>query len=136
MRRRRRHSTRGEESEINITPMLDVVFIMLIFFIVTSSFVKESGVEVTRPSAETAERQERGNIVIGITDGGEVWIDNRQVDVRAVRVNVERLLAENPESGVVVMADQGARTGLLVDVMDQARLAGAEDLSIAARERE
>ena len=135
MRRRRLRQARGEDSEINITPMLDVVFIMLIFFIVTSSFVRESGVEVTRPTAETAEQQERGNIIIGITESGQVWIDNREVDMRAVRVNVERLLAQNPESGVVVMADEGARTGLLVDVMDQARQAGAENLSVAARPR-
>ncbi len=135
MRRRRLRQSRGEDSEINITPMLDVVFIMLIFFIVTSSFVRESGVEVTRPTAETAEQQERGNIIIGITEAGQVWIDNREVDMRAVRVNVERLLAQNPESGVVVMADEGARTGLLVDVMDQARQAGAENLSVAARPR-
>lgn len=124
-----------EETQINLTPMLDVVFIMLIFFIVTSSFVRESGVEVSRPAAETAEQQERGNIIIGITEAGKVWIDNREIDMRAVRVNVERLLAQNPESGVVVMADEGARTGLLVDVMDQARQAGAENLSVAARPR-
>ncbi|HHC71485.1 MAG TPA: biopolymer transporter ExbD [Thiotrichales bacterium] len=129
---RRRTSIPEEEAEINMTPMLDIVFIMLIFFIVTTSFVKESGVDVNRPSANTAERKERGNILIAITPNDEIWIDKRRVDIRAVRANVERLHAENPEGAVIIQADKDSKTGLLIQVMDQARLAGVTNVSIAA----
>ena len=121
-----------EEIDLNITPMLDIVFIILIFFVVSTSFVKESGVDVSRPGASSAERKERGNIMIGITADNQVWIDRRQVDIRAVRANIERLHAENPEGAVVVQADKDSRTGLLVQVIDQSRLAGVQDVSIAA----
>lgn len=131
--RSRYTSEQQEESDINMMPMLDVVFILLIFFIVTTSFVKETGVDVTRPSAETAEPKSQANILIGIRDSGEVWIDEQRVQINAIRANVERLLAENPESSVVVVADEGARTGVLVEALDQARLAGADNVSIAAR---
>ena len=102
--RRQRHN--DEESEVNVTPMLDVVFIMLIFFIVTASFVKESGIDVTRPDAATAERKQRASILIAISKNNEVWIQKRRIDVRAVRANVERLLAENPQGSVVIQADE------------------------------
>ena len=129
---RRRHAHTEEETEINMTPMLDVVFIMLIFFIVTASFVKESGIEVNRPNAATAERKERGNILIAITDTGQIWVDKRQVDVRAVRANIERLHAENPQGSVIIQADRDSKNGLLVSVMDAARMAGVFNVSIAA----
>lgn len=130
---RRKHSGSGESDlGIDITPMLDIVFIMLIFFIVTTSFVKETGIDVTRPSADTAERKERGNILIAIRPNGEVWMEKRRVDVNAVRANVERLRAENPESAVVILADEKSETGILVQVMDQVRLAGVDNVSIAA----
>jgi len=121
-----------EESEINITPMLDVVFIMLIFFIVTASFVKESGIDISRPDAATAERKERGNILVVITESGQIWIGRRQVDIRAVRANIERLHAENPQGAVVIQADENSKNGLMVRVMDAARLAGVTNVSIAA----
>ena len=121
-----------EDDEINMTPMLDIVFIMLIFFIVTSSFVKEAGIDVNRPGAVTAERKEKASIMIALSETGEVWIDKRNVDVRAVRANIERLRAENPQGGVVIMADRLSRNGLLVQVMDAARQAGVENVSIAA----
>jgi biopolymer transport protein ExbD len=133
---RRRRIREREENEVNLTPMLDVVFIMLIFFIVTASFVKESGIEVVRPKAKTAEVQERANILIAIRDDGQVWIQRRAVDLRAVRANIERLMAENPQGAVIIQADENSRTGVLVEVMDQARLAGAQSISIAAEERE
>lgn len=114
-----------------MTPMLDIVFIMLIFFIVTTSFVKESGIEINRPTAQTAERIERGNIIVGIKANGEVWIDKRLVDMRAVRANVARLHAENPLGSVVIAADKNTRTADLVKVMDQIRLAGILNASIA-----
>ena len=132
MRRRHNYENEGSDSDINLTPMLDVVFIMLIFFVVTTSFVKESGVEVNRPSAETARQQEQANILIAIRPNGEIWIDNRSVDVRAVRANVERLRAEFPEGQVVIQGDREAQIGLLVRVMDQVRLAGITDVAIAA----
>jgi biopolymer transport protein ExbD len=112
--------------------MLDVVFIMLIFFIVTASFVKEAGIDINRPNAATAERKERGNILVALTESGQVWIDRRQVDVRAVRANIERLHAENPQGAVVIQADKNSKNGLLVQVMDAARLAGVPNVSIAA----
>lgn len=124
-----------EENEINITPMLDVVFIMLIFFIVTASFVKEAGIDVNRPDAETAVRQERANILIAISENNEIWIDQRQVDPRALRANIERLRAENPEGSVVIQADRKSVTETLVQVMDAARQAGVYNVSIAAQDR-
>ncbi|MGD9172391.1 MAG: biopolymer transporter ExbD [Candidatus Thiodiazotropha sp.] len=132
MSKRRHHHNGEEEAGIDMTPMLDIVFIMLIFFIVTTSFIKESGIDVNRPSAQTAERKERGNIIVAIRADGEVWIDKRAVDIRAVRANVERLHAENPQGSLVITSDRKAETGVLVQVMDQVRLAGIEDVSIAS----
>lgn len=128
----RKRVKREEDTGIDMTPMLDIVFIMLIFFIVTTSFVKESGIDVNRPSAATAEKKERASILIGISEIGDVWIQKRKVDVRSVRANVERLKAESPEGGVVIQADKAAKSGLLVQVMDQVRLAGVTNVSIAA----
>jgi biopolymer transport protein ExbD len=121
-----------EESVIDMTPMLDIVFIMLIFFIVTTSFVKESGITVSRPSAQTAAEDKKGNIMVAIKPNGEIWIDKRAVDIRSVRANIEKLKAESPESGVVLQADTDSRTGILVKVMDQVRMAGITNISIAA----
>ncbi len=129
---RRRRQRNGDEAAIDITPMLDVVFIMLIFFIVTASFVKESGIDVSRPDAATAERKERGNILVAISDTDQIWIDRRQVDVRAVRAHIERMHAENPQGAVVIQADKNSKNGLLVQVMDAARLAGVANVSLAA----
>jgi len=131
---RRKKAREDEEAEINITPMLDVVFIMLIFFIVTASFVKESGIDVNRPDAATATVKERGNILVAITDTNQIWIDRRQVDPRSVRANIERLHAENPQGAVVIQADKNSKNGLLVQVMDAARQAGVFTVSIAANE--
>ena len=115
-----------------MTPMLDIVFIMLIFFIVTTSFVKESGVTVSTPQASTAAKQENANIFIAITAAGEVWIDRRPVDPRAVRAVVARLHADNPEGSVIIQSDAKSATGTLVNVMDQVRLAGVKGIAIAA----
>ena len=130
--KRQHTSSDADENAIDMTPMLDIVFIMLIFFIVTTSFVKESGVTVSRPSAQTAEQDKKGNIMVAIKPNGEVWIDKRTVDVRSVRANIEKLKAENPESGVVIQADTDARMGLAVQVMDQIRMAGVANISVAA----
>ena len=123
-----------EEATIDMTPMLDVVFIMLIFFIVTASFVKEAGIDVNRPEAATAVKQDRANILIAISDTGEIWINKRRVDVRAVQANIERPHAENPQGTVVIQADQKATTDTLIKVMDASRAAGVYEVSIAAQE--
>ena len=130
---RKRRGGAEEESEVNMTPMLDVVFIMLIVFIVTASFVKEAGIDVNRPDAQTAEKKQQGNILVAISDSGQLWIDGRQIDPRALRANIERLHAENPQGAVVVQADKNSKNGLLVVVMDAARQVGV-DVSIAANE--
>lgn len=129
--RLRRHG-REDDAGIDMTPMLDIVFIMLIFFIVTTSFVKESGIDINRPSANTAEKKQRAHIFIAISDSGEIWVDKRRIDIRSVRANVERLHAESPEGTVVIQADKESRSGLLVQVMDQVREAGVFNISIAA----
>ena len=123
-----------ENENIDLTPMLDVVFIMLIFFIVTASFVKEAGIDVNRPEAATAVKKERANILVAISDKGEVWINKRRVDIRAVQANIERLKAENPQGSVVIQADKKATTDILIKVMDASRAAGAFDVSIAAQD--
>ena len=123
-----------EEAQIDLTPMLDVVFIMLIFFIVTSTFVKESGVDVSRPNADTAVVTDSNSIQIGITSSNQIFMDKRQIDKRAVRANVERGLAENPGAAVIIVADADSKTETLIEVMDQSWLAGAINVSVAADE--
>ena len=130
---RRKNRVKSEENSLDLTPMMDIVFIMLIFFIVTTSFVKETGVDINRPNAETAERDERGNILVAITATNEIWIDKRRVDLKAVRANIERLKIEYPEGSVIIQADKESRSGLLVEAMDQIRLAGVQNISIAAK---
>ena len=125
-----------EEVDVNLTPMLDVVFILLIFFIVTASFVKEAGIEVSRPAAESAVRQEHAAILIAIDARGGVWIDKRNVDPRAVRANVERLHLQNPQGSVVIVADRASHNGVLVEVLDQVRMAGVDKIAIAATPNE
>ena len=121
-----------EESEINLTPMLDVVFNMLIFFIVTASFIKEAGIDVNRPDAPMTEsKPEDANILVMINANDEIWIDRRLIDPRAVRANIERLHAENPSGSVVVQANNKSSNKILVEVMDSARLAGVYNISIA-----
>ncbi|MCD6353457.1 MAG: biopolymer transporter ExbD [Proteobacteria bacterium] len=124
---RRTHKT----AEINISPLIDLVFLLLIFFMVTTSFVKETGIDVQRPAASTAQLKEKGNILVGISKDGLIYLDRKQIDIRSVRAHIERCLAENPEGGIVVVADKATRTGLTVQVMDQCRLAGAKNISIA-----
>jgi len=122
-----------EESEINLTPMLDVVFIMLIFFIVTASFVKETGLDVNRPEEQQQQTvQEKGSILIRIDETNTIWIDGRDVDPRAVRPNIERLHAENPEGGVVIQTAAASNTDTLITVMDASRQAGVYNVSIAS----
>ena len=129
----RRSIRRGTKTaDINMAPLIDMVFILLIFFMVTTSFVKETGIDVQRPSASTAALKEKGNILIGISSDGRVFLERKQIDVRSVRAHIERCLAENPEGGVVIVADKTSHTGVVIRVMDQCRLAGAKNVSIAA----
>ncbi len=133
---RRRLSRKREEAEINITPMLDVVFILLIFFIVTTSFVSEFGVDVDRPTNAPVQEQDQDQIIaVRIDENDQIFVQERLVDVRAVRANIESGLALQPAAAVVVIADRLADAGLLVRVVDQARVAGAQNVSLAAQAR-
>ncbi|MCD6271343.1 MAG: biopolymer transporter ExbD [Deltaproteobacteria bacterium] len=123
---------RIKAAELNMAPLIDMVFILLIFFLVTTSFVKETGVDINRPTAGSAVSKEKASILVAVTADGRVYIDKREIDVRAVRANVERALAENPESQVLVIADKESLTGTVIMVMDGCRLAGAENVSLAA----
>jgi len=118
--------------ELNIAPLVDMVFILLIFFLVTTSFVKETGVDINRPTAATTVSKEKSNILIGITKENKVFMDKREIDIRALRANVERALAENPEGGVVIVADRESHTGVVIMALDGCKLAGAKNVSIAA----
>jgi len=129
MARRHAHT---EEADINITPMLDIVFIMLIFFIVTTSFTKETGVAIAKPIAEQARALQNGTILIGIRPNDDIWMAKRQIELREVRQMVERARAETPEGSVVIVADKGSRIGVVTEVMDQVRLAGVEGVAISA----
>jgi biopolymer transport protein ExbD len=119
--------------ELNMGPLMDLVFLLLIFFIVTTTFVKETGLEVFRPSAKTAAQQEKSTVLIGVSKEGTVYMENKIIDIRAVRAHVEKALADSPEAGVIVVADKHSHTGTVVTVIDQARLAGARGVSIAAK---
>ena len=122
----------AEEEELNLTPMLDVVFILLIFFIVTANFIKEPGLEVNRPDAETSTIQENAAILIAIGNNDDIWIDGRRIDVRQVKANVTKLLAENPQGSVVIQADEQASADAIIKVMDQSRDAGVYEISLAS----
>ncbi len=128
----RRHSAEAEDHGIDLAPMLDFVLNLLIFFIVTTSFVKDAGVTVVRPDARSAEAHEAGNILIAVRANGDVWLDRRRVDPRDVRAELERMHAERPEDAVVVLADRDSTAGSVAEVMDRVRAAGIRDLSLAA----
>jgi biopolymer transport protein ExbD len=126
----------GGAAAINLTPLIDMVFILLIFFAVNSTFVKFPGVDVDQPVAKSAVPQQSSTVLIAVTSTGEIWIDKKRVDVRRLRGVVERMLVESPDASVVVLSDQDSRTGLVVEVIDQARLAGAGKVALAAAEPE
>jgi biopolymer transport protein ExbD len=120
------------EEEINMAPLIDMVFLLLIFFMVTTSFVKETGIDVDRPTAATAQLKPKGNILLGVSEDGRIFFEKKAIDIRSVRAHIERSLVENPEGAVVIVADQKSNTGVIVRVIDQCRLAGAGRVSIAA----
>ncbi|SIQ00572.1 ExbD/TolR family protein [Marinobacterium stanieri] len=134
MRQRLNLDTLENDAEIDMTPMLDIVFIMLIFFIVSTSFVREAGVEIERPVSSTAEVKENQGVMLAITATDEVWLDRQPVDVRMIRPTLERLKVEQPDLGVMIQADKEAKTGLLVEVMDQVKMSGVEQVAVATRE--
>ena len=130
----RKFSKQDDEAEINMTPMLDIVFIMLIFFIVTASFVKEFGLDVNKPDSDQPpppEDEDKKNILIRIDNNNNIFVDFRRVDIRSVRANIERLHAEHPEGSVVIQAYPNSHAGLIVEVYDQALLSGVSNVSIA-----
>lgn len=127
----RRHA-RSEDAEINITPMLDIVFIMLIFFIVTTSFTKETGAVIAKPIAEQAVALRNGTILIGIKSNDDIWMSKRLIELREVRSMVENAKAENPKGSVVIVADKASRIGTVTQVMDQVRMAGVQGIAISA----
>ena len=132
MRNDKMFGAEEEENEINLTPMLDVVFIMLIFFIVTASFIKEAGIDVDRPDAPSADSQDDAAILIAISANDEIWIDRRETEPNAVRGMIERLHAENPKGSIVIQADEESTNEMLVVVMEAAKQAGVTNVAIAA----
>jgi biopolymer transport protein ExbD len=131
MQSRRHASEESDETGIDLAPMLDFVLNLLIFFIITTSFIKEAGIVVNKEQALTAESKESGNILIAIRPNGDIWMDKRRVDVREVRPLIERLHVERPEDTVVIIADKESSTGMLTQVMDQVKLGGVSEVSIA-----
>ncbi|MCD6430081.1 MAG: biopolymer transporter ExbD [Deltaproteobacteria bacterium] len=119
-------------AQVDMAPMLDMVFILLIFFLVTTTFVRESGVEVNRPAALTAEETRQSGLRLGINAAGHIYVDGQKIDVRSIRAVTERFLAQNPDGSIVIVADQKVTTGLTVKVLDQCRLAGAQRIAVAA----
>lgn len=129
--RRISHAAQEEESDVDITPLIDIVFIMLIFFIVTANFIKEAGVTVNKPEAQTATVRDKANILIAIDGKNNIWIDKRKIDVRSVAPNVKRLRSENPEGSIVIQADEESKNKMLVGVIDALHKAGITDDQIA-----
>ena len=127
----RRHAEESDETGIDLAPMLDFVLNLLIFFIITTSFIKEAGITVNKQGALTAESQESGNILIAIRPNGDIWMDKRRVDLKEVRPSIERLHVERPEDTVVIIADRESDTKVLTQVMDQVKAGGVSDVSIA-----
>ncbi|PIE43288.1 MAG: biopolymer transporter ExbD [Gammaproteobacteria bacterium] len=135
MKNLRQSIRRGHHTAvINISPLIDLVFLLLIFFMVTTSFVRETGIDVERPVASTAVASESSNILVAVTPEGKVYFDGQRVDIRTVRSHIARAIAENPGGEIIVVADKKSTTGVIVQVMDQCRLAGARQVSLAASE--
>ena len=132
MRKRRTSGADQEHTGIDLAPMLDFVMNLLIFFIITTSFIKEPGITVTAEEAETAAYQESGNILIAIRENGDIWMDRRRIELRDVRPQMERLHIERPDDTVVIIADRESDAGMVAQVMDEVRLAGITTISIAA----
>ncbi len=130
----RRLSSSSEESvEINMTPLIDMVFILLIFFIVATSFVRETGVAIERPTAASATRGEKSSILVGVTSTGRIFIENQEIDIHNIKARMDSFLADVPGGGVVIVADKSCPTGITIQVLDSCRLAGVKNISVAAK---
>ena len=132
MRAQHRSSDESEAHGIDLAPMLDFTINLLIFFIITTSFIKETGVTVVKPEAVTAEHRESGNLLIAVRENGDVWMDRHQVELRDIRPMIERLHLERPDDTVVIVADREANAGAVARVMDEVRGGGIDEVSIAA----
>lgn len=130
-RQMKRRGQSDEDADINLTPMLDVVFIMLIFFIVTATFIKQAGIQVNRPDALTAEQKPTVSMLVAISPNGEIWIDKKRVDPAAVRAHLEKLRSENPKGGLVIQADAQSTNEKLMAVLNAARAAGLREVAIS-----
>jgi biopolymer transport protein ExbD len=130
----RRPTQQEEEKVADLTPMLDVVFIMLIFFIVTATFIKESGIEVNRPDTKTAQFKKTVSLLVAVSPDSAIWIDKKKVDVRNVRPLMERLHAENPKGGLVIQADMDSKVEKVLAIMDAARTIGIGQVAIAGED--
>jgi biopolymer transport protein ExbD len=128
----RRHAPESEDTGIDLAPMLDFTINLLIFFIITTSFIKEAGITVFKPDAVTAENRESGNLLIAIRENGEIWMDRQRIDMRELRTMIERMHIERPDDSVVIIADRASNAGRVAEVMDEVRLGGIRDISIAA----
>ena len=128
----RRHSPENEDHGIDLAPMLDFCVNLLIFFIITTSFIKEAGIQVFKPSAVTAEHEDSGNLLIAIRENGDIWMDRQRIELRDVRTRMERLHIERPDDTVVIIADKASKAGIVAQVMDEVRLSGIKIVSIAA----
>jgi len=128
----RRHAPEVEDTGIDLAPMLDFTVNLLIFFIITTSFIKEAGVTVFKPEALTAFNRDSGNLLIAIRENGDIWMDRRRIELRDVRTQMEKLHIERPDDTVVIIADKGSRAGRVAEIMDEVRLAGITTISIAA----
>jgi len=134
VRKIRTHARSDDDSDLNLTPMLDVVFIMLIFFIVTATFIKQAGIDVFRPDALTSDQKPTVSVLVAISESGEIWIDKKQVDAAAVAAHIERLHIENPKGGLVIQADRGAKYEVLKAVLDAARAVNLNEVAIATEQ--
>lgn len=127
-----KHTPEQEDHGIDLAPMLDFTINLLIFFIITTSFIKEAGVTVFKPEASTAEHRDSGNLLVAIRENGEIWMDRQPVEIRELRSVIERLHIERPDDTVVIIADKGSRAGVVAKVMDEVRLGGIKEIAIAA----
>jgi biopolymer transport protein ExbD len=128
----KRHVAGSEDHGIDLAPMLDFTINLLIFFIITTSFIKEPGVTVFKPEAATAEHDDSGNLLIAVRESGEIWMDRKEVELRDVRLLIERFHIERPDDTVVIIADRESEAGIVARVMDEVRAGGIMDVSIAA----
>lgn len=131
MRRRKNYSE--DSVEIDMTPLIDMVFILLIFFIVATSFVRESGIEVNRPQANSATSKEKASLMIGISSAGRIFIEGHELDIENIRARMDSFLAEIPKGSAVIVADKSCPTGITIKVLDLCRLAGVKNISVATK---